>query len=130
MRPGFSGICRFVNSISHREIRPLQSLAAGDVNNIRIGWRYGNRANRLGRLIVENRIPSSPIVVRLPYAPVHRADVEHIRLTRNARNRAGASSAEWSHHAPAHFWSRVIWTRLCRQTVPWADNDHERKNQY
>src|ERR1022692_4468422 len=85
VRPRLSGIRGFVNPVAYRKVRTLQTFAAPDINNVRIRRRNGDGANGAGRLIVEDRRPGAPVVIGLPYAAVHRANVEDIRLTRHPR---------------------------------------------
>src|SRR4051794_25111642 len=80
MGPGFTCVARAIDPVAYREVRPLQSLATGHVDDVRIGRRYGNCADRLGRLLVEYGGPGATVVIRLPYAAVDLTDVEHIGL--------------------------------------------------
>ena len=36
MRPRLAGVSRFINAVADRKIRPVQSFAASDVDNVRI----------------------------------------------------------------------------------------------
>src|SRR5712664_3270059 len=57
VRPGFSGVIGFIDSVAGGEVRALQSFAAANVNNARIGWRDGESADGAGGLFVEDGIP-------------------------------------------------------------------------
>ena len=48
----------------------MQAFAAADVDDVRIGRRDGDRADRLRRLVVEDRVPRAAVVVDLPDAAV------------------------------------------------------------
>src|SRR5260370_41804025 len=108
MRPGFSRVGRFVNAIARRQVRTLQSFAAANVNNVRIGRSHRQRADGAGGLIVENRVPGIAEISGLPYAAIDRGHVENIRLVRHAGGRHSAASAEWPHTAPAHFVIKLL----------------------
>src|SRR4051794_10841779 len=70
VRPRLSGIGGFVDAVSGGEIGPLQSFAAPDVDDVGVRRRDRDRADRSGRLLVEDRFPGEPVVVRLPDAAV------------------------------------------------------------
>src|SRR5262249_979346 len=82
--------------------RPVQSFAACDIDDIRVRRRHRNRSNRLCWLVLKNRIPSAPIVIALPDAPIDRAHVEHIRLARYSGYRPGTPASNRTDHAPTH----------------------------
>src|SRR5581483_11800665 len=63
MRPCLSCISGLVDPISNRKVRAVQTLAAAYVHDIGIGGSDCDGPNRLGRLIVKDRIPGSSIVV-------------------------------------------------------------------
>src|SRR5215813_1428972 len=100
MGPCLSGVRRFVDAVADGEIGSVQPLSATDVNDIWIGCRHRDRANGLCRLLIENRIPSAPIVVRLPHATVHLRHIEDIGLAGNAGSCPGAPSAQRAYGAP------------------------------
>src|SRR5262249_18550890 len=76
VRPGGAGVRRLVDAVAYRKVRPGQAFAAADVQNVRIGWRHDNPANRAGWLIVEDRLPRPAGVGRLPDTAVHHPDIE------------------------------------------------------
>jgi hypothetical protein len=130
--PGFSGVRRSVNSITHRKVRPLQTLTTGGVNNVRVRWSHGNSANRLGGLIFKYRIPGAAIVVRFPNTAVALAHVENIRLARHAGRSAGPSSPERTNHPPLHFLVGADGILLCvtntrAQSKNQKSKDHQAK---
>ena len=103
MRPGRAGIGGLVDAVADRQIGTMQSLTAGDVDDVRVGGRNFNGADRAGRLLIEDRLPGPPEVVGLPDSAVHRADVEDVRLAGNARDGARAATAKWTDVAPLHL---------------------------
>ena len=116
MRPGRARVGGLVDAIAHRKIGTMQSFAAAHVDDIRIGGRDRDRADRAGRLVIEDRIPCAAEVVGLPHAAIHRADVEDIRLAGNAAIRARAPSAKRTDVAPMHL------ARDCEVSICWANN--------
>src|SRR6267143_6625808 len=113
VRPGFTGVGGFMNSVAGGEVRALQSFAAADVNNVRIGWCDGESADGAGGLIVENRTPGVAEIRGFPDTAVDGGHVEHIGLVRHARDGHGAASAEWADAAPAHFGIQLLIELLC-----------------
>src|SRR5207248_3053692 len=105
--PRFAGVGGFVDAVAGGEIGTLQTFAAANVDDVRIGRRNGDRADRAGRLIVEDRRPDAAVVGRLPDAAVVHADVEKARLSRHAGRGDGASAAKWSDAAPTHCGRRI-----------------------
>src|SRR5258708_3195211 len=103
MLPGLAAVAGFVNAVAGREIWALETFAAPDVQNIGVGWRDGNRADRAGRLVVENGLPRVAGVGCPPNASVHCSHVEDIRLARDAGDGDGAAAAERPDAAPAHL---------------------------
>src|SRR6185369_1660443 len=63
VRPGFAGIGRFVHAVAGGEVGTLQAFAAADVNDVGIGRRDGDGADRAGWLFVEDRRPDAAVVV-------------------------------------------------------------------
>ena len=116
MFPCLSCVGRFVNPIAHRKIRPMQSLPACHIDNVRIRIRNSNGADRLRRLPIKDWIPRPPIVVAFPHPTIHLAHVEDIRLARNAGRGPCAASAEWANHAPVHIRKESGCWLLCANT--------------
>jgi len=48
VRPGFTRVGGFIDSVAGGEIRALQSFAAADINNVRIGRGDGESADGAG----------------------------------------------------------------------------------
>src|ERR1700722_4271194 len=109
MFPGLARIRRFVDSISYREIGTMQSFAAAHKNNVWIGWRNGNRSDRLRRLVVENRIPGASVVVRFPDSAIDLTYKKNVGLACAARSGASAPAAKRSDHAPMQFLISAFW---------------------
>src|SRR6266478_5026101 len=53
MCPRFPRVGGFVDAVTGRKIRALQSFAAADIDDVRIGRGNGQRADGASRLIVE-----------------------------------------------------------------------------
>jgi len=100
VRPRAAGVGGLVDAVTDGQIGPLQSFAAADVDRVRIGRRDGNRADRSRRLIVEDRPPRPTGIGRLPHAAVHHADIERVRLRRNAGGGFRAPATERADVAP------------------------------
>src|ERR1051325_11088027 len=79
----------------------MQPFATANVNDIRIGWRNRDRADRSRWLIIENRLPGSAVIDRFETPAVHRRHVENIWLRRHAADRAGPPAAVGSNVSPA-----------------------------
>ncbi len=99
MLPGTTRVGRFVDAVAYGEIGAAQAFAAADVDRVRIRRCDCQGADRPGGLIVvwldavwlgvvwliiENRIPRTTEVRRLPDSAVVRRHVEDVRLPRNA----------------------------------------------
>src|SRR5260370_40621378 len=78
--PGPSGISRFVDAVAGGEVRALQPFAAAYVDDVGIGRRNGDGADRARVLIVEDRLPGAARVRGLPYAAVNPRHVQNIGL--------------------------------------------------
>ena len=100
MRPRRTGVGRLVDAVADRQIRTLQSLAAAGIDDVWIARRHRERADRSGRLRVEDRRPRSPGVVALPHAAVDDADVKEVRMARDAGDRRRAAAAQRSDETP------------------------------
>src|SRR5262245_34347100 len=100
--PRFTGVGRTVYPVAVGPILPHVRFTAADVDDVRIGRRYTDRADRGDlRDAVADVPPARPTVCRLPHAAVDGTEVEHVPLRRIAGNRNGASAAEWSHQSPS-----------------------------
>jgi hypothetical protein len=84
MRPGLSAVGRFVDPVTHGEVRPLEAFSAPHVEGVRVGRRHRKRSDRARGLSIENGLPGAASVGRLPDAAVVDADVEEIRPARDS----------------------------------------------
>ena len=103
-----SGVGGLVDAVADREIGADDAGAGADVDDVRVRRRDGDRADRAGRLVVEQRHPVGAVVGRAPDAAVVEADVEDVRLAGDAGQRAGASGARRADVAPAHLAEREV----------------------
>ena len=113
MGPGFAGVGRFVDAVADGEIGPMQSFAAPDVDDVGIGNRNRERADRAGRLIIENRLPGASVIVRLENAAIDLREIENVRLRRHARDRADPSAAVGPDVAPVEEVGKIGARRKC-----------------
>ncbi len=90
-----------VDAIAHRQVRPLQTLAAAHIDDVGVGRRDRNGADRLSGLLVEDRCPRLPEVGRLPDPSVVDAYIEDVGLLGDAGRTDGSPAAEWADVAPA-----------------------------
>src|ERR1700733_2117528 len=111
MLPGLSRIGRLVDSIAHGKIGTMQAFSTARIHNVGVGRRNCNGANRLRRLMIENRIPGAAVVVALPNSAVHLSNIENIRFTWNSSGRARAPSAKRPNHSPVEFLECVVGKR-------------------
>src|SRR3954453_19723504 len=114
MRPRFSGVAGAVDSVAHGEIRPVQTFAAGYINNVGIGRCDCDITDRLRRLRVEDRPPGAAVVVRLPHTAIHRSYIEDVRLRGNTHRSARAPGAEGPDHTPVQVLQHPVWDLLPR----------------
>jgi len=101
--PGRAAVGRLVDAVAHREVGTLQPLAAPHVEDPRVRRRHGDRADRLRRLAVEDRLPGAAGVGRFPYPAVVGADVECVGLARHPHRRHRSPAAEGADHPPAEL---------------------------
>src|SRR5205085_11173958 len=62
--PGGATIGGLVDAVAGGEVGALQALAAADVEDVGFGGGDGDRAHGAGGLVVEDRRPGAPVVVR------------------------------------------------------------------
>ena len=84
MRPGLAAVGGLVDAVADGEVGADDAGAGADVDDVGIGRRHGDRADRAGACLVEDRFPIGTVVGRAPDAAVVEADVEHVRLARHA----------------------------------------------
>ena len=112
MLPGFSGVGGFVDAVANGKIGPLQAFAAADINDVRVGRRDGQSADRASRLPIEDRRPGASVVGALPDAAIIGRHVEHVGLLRDAGDSYGATGAKRADKPPFHpcgYGLRVHW---------------------
>ena len=80
----------------------------GDVDDVGVRGRDGDRADRARGLVVEDRAPDAAVVGRLPHAAVADADVEDVGLRRDAGDGAGAAGPVGADRAPAHLAEELL----------------------
>ena len=74
VRPGFAAIGRFVDSVADRNAVARPRFARADPDVLRILRVERDRADRLHRLLVEDRLELRAAVFRFPNAAAGRAD--------------------------------------------------------
>ena len=86
----------------------MQAFAAAHINDVWIGTSNRNGADGLRGLIVENGSPSAAVVIGLPYAAVHGAHIENIRLSGDAGCGARPAAAKRTDHSPVQFLVNIL----------------------
>ena len=105
---------RFVHAVADCEVGADDSRAGADVDDVGIGRRDGDGADRAGGLVIEQRRPGGTVVGGAPDAAVVEADVEDVGLAGHAGKRAGASGARRPDGAPVHLGIKLGVERLGR----------------
>src|SRR3989442_15037848 len=103
MRPRFPRVGRLVDAVAGCEIGANDPGATSHVEDVGVTGRYGDRPNRPGGLLVEQRHPRRAVVGRAPYPAVVESDVEDVGLTRDTGQAAGAPGARGTDLAPTHL---------------------------
>ena len=101
--PALARVGRLVDTVADRQVGAMQPFTGTHVNDIRIRRCDRDRADRAGRLIVEDRHPGAASIGCLPHTAVVHADVEDVRLVGYAGRRFGATAAERTDGPPAHL---------------------------
>src|SRR6266481_8729247 len=98
MRPSLAAVGGFVNPITDGKIGAREAFAARDINDI--GVRRGDRdcTDRLRGLRIEDRQPGAAVIGGFPNATIDGADIENVRLARDARQSVRAPTTKWSDH--------------------------------
>src|SRR4051812_36693948 len=86
----------------------METFATGDVHDVGVGGSDGDRADRLGRFTIEDRVPCASVVVRLPDAAIHLSHIEDVGLTGNAGRSARASATQRADHAPVQVAVKAL----------------------
>src|SRR3954468_20349504 len=98
--PRPSGVIRAVHPIADRQVRAMKTFTTAHIDYVWVGRSNGDRADRLGWLIVEQGLPGTTGVVGPPDTAVNGADIEDIGLCRHARDRARPAAAVGADHSP------------------------------
>src|SRR5438477_3076496 len=100
----------------------MQTFAAANVNDVRIGNRHRDGADRAGWLIVKNRLPCSSVIGGFENAAVDLRHVKDIWLGRNAGDGVCATTAKRANVTPPQC---AIKTRIGGQR---AKRDYDKEN--
>src|SRR5207253_259177 len=82
-------------------------LTTSDIDCVRLRWRDRDRANRCGRLGIEDREPYSSPIDRLPDSAVHGAEVKLVGAAGNSGRGGNAATAERAEHSPAKSGKQI-----------------------
>ena len=91
--PGLAGIEGLVNAVAPRGTLAIIGLAGSDPNDRWVRWRDGDVADGRHALLIEDRLPRSPVVRSLPHTAGSCADVNDIRIA-FAAHHGGANLAK------------------------------------
>src|SRR5438445_13819149 len=92
----------FIDSVTVRAVAANAGFAGADVDHVVIRVRDRDAADGRGALLVEDRLPHTSAVGRLPHTAGYRAEVIDIGLAGDAGHCQHASAAEGANGAPAH----------------------------
>ncbi len=81
-----AGIDRLEDAGAEGDIAADVGLPAPDVQHVRIRGRHRDRADRVGRLIIEHRLPVPPPVLALPHPALREGGVVGQRIAGHARH--------------------------------------------
>ena len=101
-RPRLAGVHRLVDAVADRDMAANPRLARSGPDDVRIGRRNGERADRLRRLLVEDLLPVDAAVDGLRDAARRAACIVHERIARNADD-GGDAIAFRSDEPPAEL---------------------------
>ena len=94
--PGLAPVIRFEHSVADGEIGTMQALTRSDIDDVGVGWRYGQISDGACRGVVEDWMPGAAEVIGLPDTAVVDANEEDVRLGWDTDRAHGAASAEGS----------------------------------
>src|SRR5882757_3225092 len=115
--PRLARIGGLVDTIAGREIWPLQTLCAGNIDDVRLALGHGNGPDRAGRLTVPYAVPRRAGISRLPDTAVHGAQVKGGWLTGNAGQRTRTTRSHRANLTPLHVRIKLrIDLGVCRET--------------
>jgi len=92
--PGLSGVGRFIDAGSGDGRPEDVGLSRSEVDDVRIGLGDGDVADGYGRVLIEDRSPGDPGVLRLPQAARGGSDVDHVPAALGYFDVRGASADE------------------------------------
>ena len=82
--PRLAGVGGLVDAVSLCDVAADVGLAGADVDDVRVGRRHRDRADRARRLVVEDRLPPDPAVRGLPHPARGRGRVVRERIAGHA----------------------------------------------
>lgn len=94
--PCQASVERLVYAVAIGNIPAYASFACASVDDIGIGRRYGDAADRGDALMIKNRLPGNSGVRCFPDAAPDRSEIIHIGIVRNARRRESSSGSKRS----------------------------------
>src|SRR5438128_1408909 len=92
MGPVLAGVGGFVDAVAGGHVAANVSLSRADVDDVRIGGRHGDGADRGNRLLVENRLPGEAAIAAFPDAAGRRGRVVSQRIAGDSRRAADATA--------------------------------------
>src|ERR1700761_4211020 len=117
MCPRLARIGGLVDTIAGRQIRSLQTLAAGHIDNVGLALGHGNGADRAGWLTVPHAMPRRAGISRLPHTTVHRTEIERGWLAGYAGQSASTARPHRANLTPLHLRIELrIDLGVCRET--------------
>jgi hypothetical protein len=84
MLPGASGISGFVDPVADGKIRTDDARSGPDIDDVGVRRGDTDRANRAGRLVIEQRNPVGAVVRRSPEPAVVEPGIDRVRLAGDA----------------------------------------------
>ena len=98
--PGLAAVSGFVDAVAGGQIGANVRFARARVNDLRIGRRHCERADRSHRLPIEDRLPNHAGIGGFPDAAIDGAEVKGGRVAGNSGHRDHAASAKWPDQSP------------------------------
>ncbi len=108
MLPRAPGVSGLVHPVTDGQVGTDDTGASPHVDDAGVRRGDGDRADRAGRLVIEQRNPVGAEVGGSPETSVVEAGVEGIRLAGDASQRTGASGTSGADIAPAHLAEREV----------------------
>src|SRR5437870_446363 len=106
--PTLSGIDRFINTGSISRIAADRRFARSSVDNVVIGRRYRDRADRRNVLFIEKRRPICAAIGRLPDSTSNRPEIISVGFSEHAFDGEGPSAAEGADLPPLHSFKQFF----------------------